>query len=577
MQAINTTLKPNEALIVRLGIGAVFGLACGWLAKMQDLPHHLPDIWINVALGTLMLGAFVLWAGAGTMRRLSLLAWGIVAMAVIACIAWDHQTHALLTGDNPLFFDDHALIYPFLFIAHELVSSADMAGKPVAPYSLYFDQAWKRGVQLVLALIFTGLFWAILWLGAALLDFIHFDWLKTLLENEYFSGPVAGMALGAAVQLGDVQTKLLGHLRGLVLGVLSWLLPVIVVIGVIFAVSLGFSGLKPLWATNAASAALLSACVALVLLINAAYQQGDGERPVHVVMKWVVRLAAALLLVFAGLAAYSLHLRIHQYGLTPERVLAAVGVFISLLYGLGYAYAAVLPRGRWMAGLEAINIVMAFVMVVVFAAVLTPVAEPVRVSVVSQVARLQAGQVKPDAFDWGLLRFNAGTYGSEALDQLIKGGKTQAIRDAATKAKALTDDDRYNATIPPDNGKPDPAHLSVVAPQGAAVPADFLAGSYKLFEPGTTSNCLATAPSGSTCYVAMVDLNRDGQAEILVLDGTEVTVFTRGKDGWRTLDTLYLDNVGASAFQQGKVSAATPTWDDAVIGETHQKVDDTTQ
>ena len=575
MQAINTTLKPNQALIFRLTVGAIFGFLCGWLGKTQEMPHHLPDLWINVALSTLMLGAFVLWAGAGTMRRLSLAAWGVVALATIAFIALNHATHGLpAENGNVLFFDDHALIYPFLFIAHELVSSADMTGKPVAPYSLYFDQAWKRGVQLALAVLFTGLFWGILWLGAALLDFIGFNWLRELLENQYFIGPTIGMALGAAVQLGDVQARLLGQVRAVALGVLSWLLPVITLIGLIFAASLCVSGLKPLWATNAASLTLLSACVALALLINAVYEQGDEERPVHAVLKWAARLASGLLLAFALLAAHSLHLRIHQYGLTPERVMATVGVFLALLYGLGYAYAAVSPRGRWMAGLERVNVGLAFVMVVLFAALLTPVAEPVRISVASQVARLQSGRVTPDRFDWQLLRFKAGTYGTEALDRLVKDGRTQAIRDAAAKAKATTDETLLSGTVVPDTGKPDPARLAVVLPQGAALPQDFLAGSYKMFAPGTTSNCLSAATTGATCYAAMVDLNHDDKPEILVLDGNQVTIYTRGDAGWRDIDGLYIDDSGVAAFQKGKISTAKPDWDDVVIGDSRQTVND---
>ncbi len=574
----NEPLSDRQALLFRLGVGAIFGLGAGWLAKMLDAQHAMPDIRVHVGLSVLLLGAFVLWAGAGTMRRLSLAAWGVVALGVIAWIAWNHFAATGEEAANPVFFDDHFLIYPFLFIAHELVSSADMAGKPVAPFSLYFDQAWKRGVQLVLAVAFTVLFWAILWLGAALLGFIGFDWLKTLLENEYFIGPAIGLALAAGIHLGDVQTKLLANVRALVLGVLSWLLPVIVVIGVIFAVSLGFSGLAPLWATKAATMTLLGACVALVLLINAAYQQGDEERKVHVVLKWAVRVAAGLLLIFAGLAAYSLHLRIDQYGLTPERVLAMVGVFVAVLFGLGYAYAAVSLRGRWMVGLETVNIALAFVKVAVFLAVLTPIADPARVSVASQVARLEDGRVPPDRFDWKMLRFTTGIYGANALDRLSREGKTKAIRDAAIKARAIKETDRYDMAVPAlETGKPDPAHLAVVAPKGAAIPADFLAGNYKLFMPGTTSKCLPTAPAGATCYAAMVDLNHDGEAEILILDDTDVTIYARDGERWRAIDTIYMNADGAAAFQQGQVSAGTPAWDDAVIGVYHQKVDDTTK
>jgi hypothetical protein len=194
-----------------------------------------------------------------------------------------------------------------------------------------------------------------------------------------------------------------------VLGVLSWLLPVITAIGLLFAVSLCFSGLEPLWKTKTATASLLAGCVALVLLVNAAWQQGDAERPVHIVLRWSARIACGLLLVFSCLAAYSLWLRIAQYGLTPERVMALVGVIIAVLYGLGYAVAAVIPKGRWLWLLEPVNIGLAFIVMLISLSVLTPIADPYRLSAQSQAGRVNTGQVAAEKFDWRALRFETGS------------------------------------------------------------------------------------------------------------------------------------------------------------------------
>jgi hypothetical protein len=50
--------------------------------------------------------------------------------------------------------------------------------------------------------------------------------------------------------------------------------------------------------------------------------------------------------------------------------------------------------------LEATNIAMAFVVIVVLLALCTPLADPRRLSVEDQVARLETGKVKPEAFDY---------------------------------------------------------------------------------------------------------------------------------------------------------------------------------
>ena len=565
---MNTVLTPRQALILRLTVGLLFGLALGWLIKTMTPPYpQEAQTWVQVAASVLLLGAFILWCGAGAMRRLTLAAWGVVALSLIGLIAWNRLAHDINHDVNPFFLNRSFLIYPFLFIAHELVSSGDQARKWVAPFPLYFDQASKHAVQLVLAGVFTALFWGILWLGAALLGFIGFDWLKHLLQNEYFAFPAIGVAIACGVHLGDVQPRLMQNFRALVLGVLAWLLPVITVIGVIFAVSLCFSGLAPLWKTKAATMTLLGGCIALVLLINAAYQhgdeqQGDAERPVHIVLKWAARLACFLVLVFSVLAAYSLYLRIAQYGLTPERVLAAVGVVIALLFGIGYPIAAVWPKGRWLQVIESINIAMAFVMVAVFLAVLTPVADPLRLSTDSQVARLEIGKVTPDAFDWHALHFESGTYGRDQVIRLGQSGKTAAIRTAALQALAKTEDARNEVSSPAV--RPNIAKYKVVYPAGAALPPSFVNGMFPQVM-DITPDC-QSQESQDVCSVAMLDMNDDGKAEMLLLDYHHLYVFSETAEGWRSQGNKQLEDSQVAAFKAGKVSAQPSTWRDVQIG-----------
>ncbi|EGF89774.1 hypothetical protein ABI_41970 [Asticcacaulis biprosthecium C19] len=558
----NEILSPQQGLILRLAVGLVFGLALGALYDQLDPVKNPPVLWMQIVVPVLTLGAFIIWASAAAMRRISLGVWSAIALGLIALIAWNSLAHGDTDQYNPFFLNLAFLIYPFLFIANELVSSGDQAGKPIAPYALYFDEAWKRGVQLALAGLFTIMFWGILWLGATLLGFIGFDWFKTMIQNEYFAWPASGLAIAAAVHLGDVQTKLMHAFRSLVLGVLSWLLPVITLIGVIFAVSLCFSGLEPLWRTKAATASLLAACIALVLLINAAYQQGDEERPVHVVLKWSARLACGLLLVFSVLAAYSLYLRIHQYGLTPERFLAGVGVFIAVLFGLGYAYAAVLPRGRWLATIETINISLAFVKVAVFLAVLTPLADPLRLSADSQASRLESGAVALDKFDWRVLRYETGTYGREALARLAKSGKTDAIRAKAKEALAWKDEDRWDHAVaePVIMVKPEIQRLHIVSP-GTALPTSFLEQAFTSDD--WESICFKESKA---CDVLLLDMNDDGNAELLVLDNRRLRTIYEDAGRWKIAPIFFIvDSDDVTAFKAGKVKPSKPQWNDLDI------------
>jgi len=567
-------LPERAVLFLRLGVGFFIGLIVAFLIAdevSRSADTLLRQDWREVLAQTLTLVAFILWAGAAVMRRVSLAIWSAIAAAVLCFILWHVRIYS---GDgNSSELQSILILLALTFIANELVSSADQAGKPFAPYELYFDEAWKRGVQLILAIGFTLLFWGILWMGAALLGFIGFKWLEDLLKNEYFALPITGLAFASAVHLGDIQPKLLANVRGLALGVLAWLLPVITLIGAIFAVSLAFSGLQPLWDTKAATATLLSACIGFVLLINAAFQQGETDRKVQVVLKWCVRLAALLLLVFAVLAAWSLGLRINQYGLTIDRTLAGMVVVIALAYGLGYS-AAVFWRGPWMELIKPLNIGLAVFKCVVFIAILTPIASPARLSVDNQVKRLTSGTVKPEKFDWWFLRYVTGNYGTRAIEQLIK-SPNAAIAKQAAKAKAgELENHRYyrEDDEAAEANRPDLSKLEVVAPKGAALPASFIAQKFDNETDLWVPSCLAAKPAKDqpTCKAALLDLDGDTKPEVIIMTSSgSVVGFRRKADTWITLrtDVEAKPNKVVQDIEKGDIRTVEPLYKDVMIGD----------
>jgi hypothetical protein len=338
----------------------------------------------------------------------------------------------------------------------------------------------------------------------------------------------------------------------------------------LFAVSLCFSGLEPLWKTKAATASLLAGCVALVLLINAAFQEGDEGRPVHIILRWSAYIACGLTLIFSILAAYSLYLRLSQYGLTPERVVALVGVVVAVLYGLGYSIAALWPKG-WLRDLKWINIALAFIMALICLCVLTPVADPYRLSAQSQAERVDSGQVAPDKFDWDVLRFETGSYGREELKRLIKSGKTETIRKAAASASQLMDSHRYDTspTPTPATRKALPGQFDIVLPKDAVIPADFLAQAFE--EADHLPSC---ATEGEKCFAALLDLDHDDSNEIVILNGLQLTTFTRHDGQWLALTSSYLSNDDAQDFKAGRITTLPNRYDNVRIGGRTVHLDD---
>jgi hypothetical protein len=403
----------RRAAVIRLAVGLAQGLLFYALHQAEE-----SKVWPATQrelFGALLLAVafapFVVLAGVSALRGRTLAVWTGVAALVAAGLGaygvWSGDPAAKgVDGLGPqAFFGVAALV----FIGHHLVHPADLERRRIARYPTYFDVTWKHGVQGALSLGFTGAFWLLLFLAAALFKLIGVDAIDKLIKQEAFAFPATTVMFAAAVQLTDVRADLVRGVRTVALALLAWLLPLMALIAAGFLATLPFTGLEPLWKTRSATAILLTADAFLILLANAAYQ--DGTEKTAVVLKWAARLAGLLLVPITVLAAYGLSLRIGQYGLSSDRIIAGACVLVAAGYAVGYAVAAVRP-GAWMRTLEVTNIAMAFGVIGVLLALCTPLADPRRLSVDDQVARLVKVMVRTEAFDYQFLRFEAGRLGA---------------------------------------------------------------------------------------------------------------------------------------------------------------------
>jgi hypothetical protein len=420
-----------------------------------------------------------------------------------------------------------AIFLPFtaaaLFIGHHLIMPADRERRWIAPYHAYFDAAWMAGVQLVLSVAFTGAFWLLLGLGAALFHVIGVSALGDLIVKPAFALPVTGLVFATAVQLTDVRDGLIRGVRTIALMLLSWLLLLLTVLVAAFLAALPFTGLKGLWETGSATALVLATAGALVILINAAYQDGRPDNLPPAVLRVVVRLAAVLLTPLIGIAVWGLSLRIGQHGLTPDRIIAAACALVGAAYAVGYGLAALVPLARrgsvWMKALEPTNIAVAVLSLLVILSLFSPLADPAHLSVADQVKRLESGKVAPDKFDYSFLKFDSGKVGEAALAKLAR-SPNPAIASRATEARKATDRYLLNA-----DSKASGWRITMI-PAGTAVPAAFLAAP----PPETGLGC-TNAPD---CVGRLYDLDGDGRDEFVIAQAYRMDVFSLGAEGqWR--------------------------------------------
>jgi hypothetical protein len=516
---------------VRLAIGLLQGVALWWLTRSWTdggSYGHKPvwpatDPWLFGCLFVVF--AFlpvILLAGVGRLRPLTLVVWGVIAAAVLAGLAFhdiNRQGTQVEHFLSPIFMAFAAVA---LFIGHHLILPADRERRLVAPYPAYFDAAWMAGVQLALSIGFAGAFWLLLFLGAALFKVIGLSFLGDLIQKAWFAFPLTGLAFATAVQLTDVRDGLIRGVRAVALMLLSWLLLVMTVLATGFLAALPFTGLKGLWDTGSATALVLASAGALIVLINTAYQDGRADNLPPLVLRIAVQVASVLLTPLIVIAVWGLMLRVGQYGLTPDRIIAAACALVGAVYALGYGLGAVIPLVRgspWMKALEATNLASGVLAVAVILALFSPLADPARLSVADQVKRLEAGKVAINQFDWRFLRFQSGKAGEVALSRLTRSSNVAiagwAKAESARRIDGLDlgDEQQFrdlDIMVDPINGQ-------------GPLPKDFLSkknGEYpECFEP-------------RFCVGLQRDLNGDGRAEIIVAYRSGVSVFSRLGDRW---------------------------------------------
>lgn len=558
--------------LTRVGIGLAAGLAVWALTEAAEHKTWLATqpALLGALAGVSMFVPFVLLGGLGALRARTLAIWA-VATAVVAGLLGAHDLARQVTPVADMWLSGQLMGFGAagLFIAHHLVEGADAERRFVARYPRYFEIASKHGVQLALSAAFVGVFWLVLFLGGALFDLIGIDAINDLLRKTWFALPATGAMFAAAVHLTDVRAGLIRGIRTVALTLLAWLLPILVLLAGAFLLALPFTGLDPLWKTRSAASILLSAAAVLIVLINAAYQDGEPDSAVPLVMRIAGRTGGLLLVPMVALAAYALCLRIGQHGLTPDRVVGAACVIAGGVYAVGYAAAAI-RLGRWMRWVEKTNIAAAFVILALLLAIFSPLADPAKLSVNDQMARLAAGKVTPDKLDYKFLRFQAGRYGEEALKALkARGGEAgRRAADALSETNEWAPP-RTAADRPPVQG--DPATLQVVWPSGAALPAEFARIGW-LAGDAESLGCTAKAP----CPAALLDLNDDGQAEVIVAGvKTAMVLSYADRSDWRNV--MQTDIVKCPGFVEalkaGKLAAEPSPWRDLVVGGKRMAMD----
>lgn len=397
------------------------------------------------------------------------------------------------------------------------------------PYPVLFRSAWRSYLTLVESALFTGAFWLLLLLWAALFETLGNDLFKTLFSDPRFVYPATTLALATATQIIGSSDRFIDGVLDQLLGLMKWLLPLAGLIVIAFSLAL-LPKLPALFGSGERvinSAVLLALVAVTLLLFNAAFREGDLDPGYGRWLQQALRIVPPLLVLIALTALYSMSVRLADLGLTPARYWGLVTAIFAVLYAVGYAYAS-LRTGPWLGAISRVNFGVSVLLLATLLISLTPIADPLRLSVASQLERaLAASSVEVRVSALQFLRFDSSERGRNALNAIIRAeiSADEPARNAALRIEARRIADLESKKSP---SKVDPAATPAryatwrstvrvvptetpISPSLEAAIREEFSQSAAVLDPG------GNAPAAQLVFV---DLDNDGSADALLWAGT---------------------------------------------------------
>ncbi|MDH0730898.1 DUF4153 domain-containing protein [Pseudomonas sichuanensis] len=420
-------------------------------------------------------------------------------------------------------------------------------------YEDLFRHAWNNVFILFLAQMLTGLFWQLLWLCALLFSMLGIPQVKDVVESPVFLWLVLPVVFSLGMRMGRENEKVIGLLRGILLTLCRFLLPLGALITLLFTLTLPFTGLQPVWDTGYSTTLLLALAIITLFLVNGVFQEGHQGSVYPVALKRLVNASLLCLPVLVGLAAYASWMRIDQYGLTPSRILALLLVGVMLTHGLAAAWAVLASRQGWLNSLRVSNPWIALLSAVLVVLFYTPLLAPQQLSAKNQVERLVSGRTSVSDFDARNLYHDLGQPGREAFEQLEKRLQTDELFDAPGRAQLLATLEQVRRPAVAEERGPKMEWLGPVQSSTEALADSTLA----------ESQC-----GGKGCYLWAVDLDGDGHNEVLMIPrhtyASRLFVLTWDNREWREVGNLSgnMDNLDGlvNGIREGAVKLVTPRY-----------------
>ena len=424
--------------------------------------------------------------------------------------------------------------------------------------------SWRNLLMGIFAALFVGLFFLMLLLWSALFAQIGIEIFKDVFFEAWFLIPTLTIAFSVGLAVFKELTGIIDQIWRLVRALIRLLLPLILTVSVLFSASLPFTGLDVLWATNLGTALLLAIAFVVLFYLNIVYQDGVSDHPYpELIHRWIT-VSLPVVVILSLLSLVGLFARLDQYGWTVARFWAGfIWVFLTL-FSVSYTWMVWKLRWRWPEGLSACNTRIAVLMLAGLVLVNSPLLDFRKLSLASQMARLERGDVTLYTFDFFYVRQELARPGYLAIEQL--------------KASLGDDDAELLAKIE------SPARITnssasaswVYHPSGLVLPE-------ALVEAMTGSSLSPLSPEERvSVFVVKIDMNEDGRSDyaFIPLEERELwraAVYTERSGAWHpkplVANQVVNENGDPRAWTAERIDDSVPRLRDApfkdlVIGET---------
>lgn len=569
---------PSNNLLAALLLGATQGVALRGLDVAERTWGASEPVLHQALLHFVLAAPFAWWLSVG--GYLSGIRRGAAALALgllVGLLGAHAGATVAPTEYGVSRFSEWLATVVLVHVAVALVAGFDPKARRFV-YARLFEVAWRNALVVPLAAALAGVCWSLLWAAAWLLRVIGIRWFWDLLADPatLTIGIAAIFAVSLAASLR--RASALVALRRAWLSLNTWFLPLALALALVAVLGMAVMGVEELFATRRSAAILFWFVLLAALFLNAAWQDGSTGPGLPPALARLIPWAWLALPPLALLGCWALWLRVQQHGWTPDRAWAVLVGAMTLLYAFGYA-ASLRSRRGWMASVGATNVAAALLLAAGLVALLSPLADARRLSVRSQLARLESGAVAAADFDFRFLARQGGRYGHEALQKLA-GSAVAEVRQGASAALA-------RAASAADARPPriDAAAAQVawrekvrVLPQGARVDPGLLQWLAREQADWNEKSCAAQP---DRCILWWIRASGDAPAQAILLlvrdvRGARAIAYGLEPAGWRRQGELVGKDLPlaewTAAIEGGGARWVEPRWPDLQIGETRLRV-----